>query len=137
MTRRPDLPRRPRQPDGDAYDPPRSLRISDETWRRIQRRASGDGLTASFVLATLARDYANFDLETPEVTKSSASSKSARISEGAWEGLKNRAAAEGLPASRVLVGLAEEYAEGLIDLHVRIVSSQQRRPSDLWGTGKR
>ncbi len=130
MTRRPEVPRRPRQRDGDGYDAPRSLRISDEVWRRIQRRALGDGLTASFVLATLARDYANGDLETPVVTKSNDGSKSARISQGAWEGLKDRAAAERLPASRVLAGLAEEYAEGLIDLHVHIVSSQKRRTPD-------
>jgi hypothetical protein len=130
LTRRPALPQRPRALEHSPYDAPRSLRVTEATWRRLQRRATGDGLTTSFVLAVLARDYANFDLDAPPVTKGGGPTRSARISEGVWEGLKTRALAEGLPATRVLMALAEDYAEGLIDLHVHIVTSQKQHATE-------
>jgi len=124
VTRRPDLPRRPRKSEGLPFDPPRSFRMSDELWRRVQHVAARDGLTASFVLAALARDFGAGELRPPKVTRSSETTKSARISAEAWEALKAEAGRLGLPASRVLVGLAQEYADGLIHLHIHIRSSQ-------------
>ena len=125
MTRSPDVPRHPRNYDL-PYAKPRTFRISDALWRELKRRAAGDGLTASFALATLARDYANGDLDAFRVAGSSGDpTRSARICEAAWEGLKARAADEGHPATCVLGALARDYSDGLIDIHVNITSSRR------------
>lgn len=103
MTRRPDIPRRPRDRSGSPYDQPRSFRMSDELWTRLRATAQDDGLTASFVVAILARDFAGGLLDVRETTSGSESPKSARISHDVWEALKLEASSQGVPASRVLV----------------------------------
>ena len=126
MTRSPYVPRQPRRYDDVPYDKPRTFRISDSLWREIKRRAASDGFSASFALATLARDYASGDLDVFRVAGSSGDpTRCARISEAAWEGLKARAADEVHSASRVLAALARDYADGLIDIHVNITSSRR------------
>lgn len=125
MSRRPDIPRRPRDREGTPYDRPRSFRMSDQMWTSLRRTAQADGLTASFVLATLARDFAKGLLEVRDVTSGSDPSKSARISDDVWDALKLESKAQDKPASRVLVALAEEYVGGMISLHVHVVTSQE------------
>jgi hypothetical protein len=126
MTRSPDVPRHPRRSEDLSYDKPRTFRISDSLWREFKRRAAGDGLTASFALATMARDYASGDLDVFRVAGSSGDpTRSARISEAAWAGLKARAADEGHPPTRVLGALARDYADDLIYIHVNITSSRR------------
>jgi hypothetical protein len=98
--------------------------MSEDLWKQLDRRAAHGGLTRSFVLAVLARDYANFELDVPHVRAGSEPTRSARISEEVWRGLAARAASERVAATRVLVALAEEYVAGRIALHVHVVSSQ-------------
>lgn len=69
-------------------------------WTSLRKAAQGDVLTASFVLATLARDFAKGVLEVREVTSGSDPSKSARISDDVWDALKLASKARDMPASR-------------------------------------
>ena len=124
MTRRPTIPRHPRQVEGDAFDPPRSVRMSDDLWRRLQQTASAQGVTRSFALAVLARDLGAGKLTPRTVTKSSGRVRSARISDQAWEALKAESQRLGILPSQALVGLAEEYADGLISIRIDITTSQ-------------
>jgi hypothetical protein len=66
MVRRPDVPRTPRRRDGLPQDRPRSLRVDTETWAALDRAAARNGVTRSFVLKVLARDYGNGDLDAPD-----------------------------------------------------------------------
>ena len=125
MTRRPDVPRTPRRRDNLPQDPIRGLRCDDDTWDTLDRVAARNGVTRSFVLKVLARDYANGDLDAPDIPATGGASRSARISDDEWAGLTERASAEGTYASRVLVALAREYNAGRIQLHVSVSTSQE------------
>lgn len=129
MTRRPDIPRHPRQREGLPVDAVRSLRMSDDLWQRLRRAASRDGLTASFVLATLTRDFVAGRLRPPEVTYGGGAVRSARIDEEAWTALQAGAERLGRTASSVLTGLAKEYVDGRIYVQIRI-DTLQEEPGD-------
>lgn len=51
------------------YDPPRSVRVSDELWERARRRAIFEGVNISQVVALLVEGYGNGQLDLPEVRK--------------------------------------------------------------------
>jgi len=125
MVRRPDVPRTPRRRDALPGDRPRSLRVDDDTWTALDSAAARNGVTRSFVLKVLARDYGNRDLDAPEIPPTGGESRSARISDDEWEALRARADEEGVPATRALVALAREYAADRIKLHVHVSTSQE------------
>ena len=74
--------------------------------------------------AVLARDLGAGKLTPRTVTKSSGRVRSARISDQAWEALKAESQRLGIVPSQALVGLAEEYADGLISIRIDITTSQ-------------
>lgn len=124
MTGNPGAPRRPRQREGSDYDRPHSLRADDDLWQQIQEVATRDRLTASFVLAALARDFGAGKLQPPEATKSGGRSRSARIDNETWEKFAQASARLGLRPTGVLMGLAAEYAAGLIRVDVNVSTRQ-------------
>lgn len=130
MVRRPDVPRTPRRRDGLAADRPRSLRVDQETWSGLDRAAARNGVTRSFVLKVLARDYGNRDLDAPDIAPTGGESRSARISDDEWDALKTRADEDGVPATRALVALAREYVADRIKLHVHVSTSQEPLTAD-------
>lgn len=125
MVRRPDVPRIPRRRDDLPADRPRSLRVDEETWTTLDRVAASNGVTRSFVLKVLARDYGNRDLQAPEILPAGGPTRSARISDQEWEALRARAEEDGVPATRALVALAREYNAHRIKLHVHVSTSQE------------
>lgn len=98
--------------------------MSDQLWDALCKRAQRDGITASFAVATLARDFANRLLDVDETTGSSDPTRSTRISDEVWDALKLRAEAQRQPATRVLAALAARYVAGQVAIHVHIVTSQ-------------
>jgi predicted DNA-binding ribbon-helix-helix protein len=58
---------RPRGAGGAG--PVRSVRISDETWAALKERAAAEGVTASWVLGTLAEGYVSGDLRLPQIVE--------------------------------------------------------------------
>lgn len=101
--------------------------MHDELWTALRNTTEADGLFASFVLATLARDFAKGLLEVREVSVGGGSVRSARISDDVWEAFKLEAKAQGLSASGALGALVEGYVTGEIALHVHVVTSQVPR----------
>lgn len=67
MTARTRARTRIRRPNGAPENPVRSVRIGDPIWTRASRRARVDGVTMSYVLATLAEGYANGKINLPTV----------------------------------------------------------------------
>lgn len=124
MTRQPRVPKQPRAASGSPYDRPRSLRMTDELWGELRRRAEAEGLTASFLLGALAKDYGRGLLHVDERAKTGGEPRSARISDEVWEGLKEQAKAQGIPPTRALTTLAEQFVQGRIAVLVHIATSQ-------------
>lgn len=124
MTRSPDVPRHPRRMEGSAFDPPRSVRMSDELWHRFQQAATREGVTSSFALAVLAREYGAGRLIPRSVTRCTGRVRSARISDEVWDALKAQAERSGVLPSWAIVGLAEEYADGFITIRITITTKQ-------------
>ena len=124
VTRRPDIPRRPRAREGTPYDKPRSFRMHDELWTALGNTSQADGLTPSFVLATLAQGFAKGLLMIRNVPEGGGAIHSARISDDVWEAFKDQTQAQGLPASRALGALVGGYVTGEIALHIHVVTSQ-------------
>lgn len=108
--------------------------MNDELWGGVRRRAEAEGLTASFLLAVLARDYGRGLLQVHELTSTGGSTRSARISEDVWERFKEAAKAQGIPATRALTTLAEEFVKGRIALHVHIATSQVQSTTPVEST---
>lgn len=57
-----------RRPTGTLADPPRSVRVAEDTWTRAKRRAeSSDGVTISYVAQTLLEAYGRGMINLPKV----------------------------------------------------------------------
>ncbi len=60
---------RHRRPNGSAEQPVRSVRVSDELWDLARKRAAVDGVTLSYVMATMLEGYAYHAVDLPKVSR--------------------------------------------------------------------
>jgi hypothetical protein len=59
--------RRARRPSGAKEEPVRSVRVGDELWEKLKRRAAYEGVTASNVLFAFVEGYAAGLVDMPVV----------------------------------------------------------------------
>lgn len=117
-------PRTRRLVDGN-YDSSRSLRIPDDVWERLHRKAHADNISGSYALTVLARLFVEGQVSIPTVDTRGGRSRSVRISDEVYNAFQALARDTGLTTSGALATLARMYADDEITIVFKITAEQR------------